>query len=181
MRVVFAHEKKRADNKYLCDKQPLFSVFCIPPRMHARVTAEPLRVSKPVKACTHLMHTWAFRIRPPIDQKVTFGHMFFTFNLMPNFKSQGARIIICSYHRTLRMYPYVPHTSIIVLVIITLSSLHTIIIRINTCYYNILLYHFSILLSEHILNISEHKNWANDCVRKPEPSSATMAAAHTTY
>jgi len=41
--------------------------------MHARAAAGPLCVSKCVKAFARLIHTWAFRIWPPIDQKVLFG------------------------------------------------------------------------------------------------------------
>ncbi len=72
---IFRARKKRVNNKYLCDTQPLFPVFHIPPRMHARVTAEPLHGSERVEAFTRLIHTWAFRIWPPIDQKVIFGHV----------------------------------------------------------------------------------------------------------
>jgi hypothetical protein len=50
------------------------SCFSRTPRMHARTTAKPLCVSKRVKAFTRLIHTWAFRIWPPIDQNVIFGH-----------------------------------------------------------------------------------------------------------
>jgi hypothetical protein len=52
-----------------------FSCFSKTPRMHARITAEPLYVSRRVEAFTRLNHTWAFRIWPPIDQKVIFGHV----------------------------------------------------------------------------------------------------------
>jgi hypothetical protein len=59
--------------------KPLFPVFHIPPRMHARATAKPIRVSKSVKAFTRLIHTQAFRIWPPINQKVIFEHFFSQF------------------------------------------------------------------------------------------------------
>ena len=60
--------------------------------MHARATAEPLCVSRRVKAFTRLIHTWGFRIWLHIDQKVILGHFLLHFNLRPEFKSQGARI-----------------------------------------------------------------------------------------
>ena len=59
--------------------------------MHARATAKPLCVSKRVKASTKLIHPWAFRIWPPIDQKVIFEHFLLNFNLRPTFEGIGAR------------------------------------------------------------------------------------------
>jgi hypothetical protein len=72
MRVYFAREKKRFNNNTFTAPRPLFPVFHIPPCMHACATAEPLYVSRHVKALTRLIHTWGFRIWPPIDLKVIF-------------------------------------------------------------------------------------------------------------
>jgi hypothetical protein len=68
--------------------------------MHALATAKSLCVSNLVEAVTRLIHMWAFRIRPPIDQKVIFGHRFLHFNLRPEFKSEGARIDIYKTRNT---------------------------------------------------------------------------------
>jgi hypothetical protein len=91
---IFCERKKQLNNKYLYDKYPLFPVFHIPPRMHARATAAPLCFSRRVKAFTRLIHTWGFRIWIHIDQKVILGHFFLNSNLRPEFKSQGARTIL---------------------------------------------------------------------------------------
>jgi hypothetical protein len=76
MQAYFVREKNELTiNTYATNNR--FSLFFkIPRRMHARATAKPLCVSKRVKACTRLIHTWAFRIWPLIDQKVIFEYFF---------------------------------------------------------------------------------------------------------
>ena len=65
--ILRAKKNELTINTYATSNR--FFLFHIPPRMHARTTAEPLCVSKRVQAFTRLVHTWAFRIWPPIDQK----------------------------------------------------------------------------------------------------------------
>ena len=62
--------------------------------MHARETAEPLYVLKRIKAFTRLIHTWAFRIWPRIDQKVIFGHVITIFLARPILNVKELVIII---------------------------------------------------------------------------------------
>jgi hypothetical protein len=76
-------KKKKLNNKYLCDKLPPFSDFKNLPRRHACLRAKPLHVSKRINVLTRLIDTWAFRIWPPIDQKLIFGHFISIFLARP--------------------------------------------------------------------------------------------------
>jgi hypothetical protein len=92
MRVYFAHEKNDLTINTYTTSDRFFLFLRIPLCMHARATAEPLCVSRRVKAFTRLIHTWEFRIWLHIDQRGILGHFLLHFNLRPDSKSQGARI-----------------------------------------------------------------------------------------
>jgi hypothetical protein len=84
MRVYFAREKNELTINTYATSNRFFLFFTYP---NACMRAQQPNHFVFQNVYKLLLHTWAFRIWPPIDQKVIFEHLFLHFNRRPDLKS----------------------------------------------------------------------------------------------